>query len=325
MITKEELFISTFPRDQQDFLRVLSGTDRGFFNQFLGSLRAIVKGDLSGLRRLKKSGEPYYDVFTGTWRDFNGQKLNTDRQIKLEIAHTKRQLTQVTREAIRADRLDSRGRPTIPPELINKWQRKVGKIITESNIRAYGIGFGNPKVADYQKIEGHTFNQIKYLEEFAKQLEMGELKKYDPISRISMYADSILQGYSKGDIDGRDSSIFEGWRQLDPYAAHCPECPGYATDGYVNLSDLMPIGNCSTCMARCKCTIKWRKKKEMYYSDLVGVNADLLSKGKIAEINFQYYARMGLKTKEQARRYSILKRSLGHAEALNQVKMKYNL
>lgn len=325
MISDQELLAMYWPKDDKEFLRILSGKDRGFLAQFMAHLRAIFTGNYRAIRKNKGNGQPFYDSFSGTWRDANGQVLNTERQIRLEIDYLKRQLLEVTRRYINASVLDNKGRPTIPPELIGQWEARVSRLILNSNIRAYGIGFGNPKESNYQSLQGHIFGELKYLSNFAKEIEQGELKRYDPLTRIAMYADSLLLSYSQGDIAGRQDDDWEGWRQLDPYAAHCPECPTYVTNGYVDKSDIMAIGCCSTCGRNCKCSIRWRRKKEVYYQDLVGINADLLTKAQIADMNFQYYKRMGLENREHARRYVILKRSLGHSEALNQVKALYNL
>lgn len=317
-LNSDELYGILYPKNDQQFMKILSGYDRGFMKQFLGAVRAIAKGDFAAIRRRKLNNEPYYDTFTGSWRGADGQIIPAEKQIRSEIKELKKQLVSLTRRYLRENARDNHDRPTIPKgKLLDEWQRKAAEIIINGNIRAYSIGKGSQ--LEYDGISAHVKEELDYLQGFSKAIEENNLRRYSIVDRISMYADSVLLAYSAGDINNRSDLEWEGWRQLDPQAAHCPDCPNYATDGYVKPSEIQPIGCCSVCRSNCRCQIKWRKRKEAYYQDLVGINANLLDKAKIAEINFRYYKRLGLDTKNEARRYVILKRSIGHAAALEQV------
>lgn len=322
MLTGDQLYAILYPKNDDQFYKILSGYDRGFMKQFLGAVRAIARGDFAALRRRRKNNEPYYDTLTGSWRGADGQYLPAEKQIRSEIKRLEKQLVDLTRRYLRDKVRDNHDRPTIPGELLEEWQRKAAQIIINGNIRAYSIGKGSE--LEYDRISAHVKSELNFLENFSKDIEQNTLKRYSIVDRIGMYADSVLLGFSQGDINGRSNEEWEGWRRLDPSAAHCPECPTYATDGYVNPSEIMPIGCCSSCMRNCRCTITWRRKKEVYYQDLLGINANLLDRAQLAEINFKYYKRLGLDTKAEARRYVILKRSLGHQGALEQVLKEKN-
>lgn len=49
-----------------------------------------------------------------------------------------------------------------------------------------------------------------------------------------------------------------GWRRLDPGADHCSACPGYATDGWVPLDQIVPVGVACPCAGNCRCNVTTR-------------------------------------------------------------------
>ena len=102
--------------------------------------------------------------------------------------------------------------------------------------------------------------QYKYLAGFADDLSQGKLTYQQALARASMYGTSTRLAFHQAE---KITKVHEGFTQakrvLDPESDHCPDCLTYATDDYVPIGDIVPIGLRCQCRQRCRCRIIYQR------------------------------------------------------------------
>jgi hypothetical protein len=80
-------------------------------------------------------------------------------------------------------------------------------------------------------------------------------------ARLALYAQSGIVSYSQAEIkDQSQRGMSQAKRFLSAGGMHCAECVDYAARGWVNLSDVVPIGVACSCRNNCLCRIEYQKK-----------------------------------------------------------------
>ena len=80
------------------------------------------------------------------------------------------------------------------------------------------------------------------------------------VNRAIRYAASVARSFgSSQKITRFQDGANEARRRLDPFAKHCPQCPGYDTGGrWVPVNQIVSVGEQCDCRGNCRCTVEYR-------------------------------------------------------------------
>lgn len=196
----------------------------------------------------------YWDKGVGRYRDKStGRLVGEKRILNLGEKYTE----QVVKPRI--NRLTERfidGDLTLPD-----WQQRVQKELKDGWTIQSVIGRGGIKQmlpADWGRLGGRLNFEYRRLATFAQEIASGNLTPGQIKFRIGLYVNATRMGFYDGKTSGkRDAGFTEERRRLNP-AEHCPDCVGYAAQGWQPIGSLPEPGEASQCQRNCKCNKEYR-------------------------------------------------------------------
>lgn len=145
---------------------------------------------------------------------------------------------------------------------LGEWELKVADTLKQSHIRMTILasgGRGRATKASYAIAGRQLKQEYQYLDRFAKQLANEEVSKEQAVFRSKLYAQSTIQTYQKVFwYNKKQEGFVMAWRSLSD-AKHCKECPNHATNGWVSIDQVVPVGTNCSCRGNCRCRIKYRR------------------------------------------------------------------
>jgi hypothetical protein len=179
----------------------------------------------------------------------NQERLYLDRQ-KVELGKL-------------GDRL-SNGTITLPD-----FQREAGNTLRRIHIASAVLGKGGKDKmvqGDWDKVQETIKRQLYKgrgedgkpfgIKHLAAEWNAGKVSAAQLKMRLGLYAQSGVISYSTAELDqAKKDGVKRGRRVLAMGGIHCQECVSYAERGYVNLSDIIPIGVACSCRGNCLCRI----------------------------------------------------------------------
>lgn len=108
----------------------------------------------------------------------------------------------------------------------------------------------------YGGISGQLRDPYRRIEKFTRKVSSGKLSREQIIARSRSYVNSVTPQFSKAQLfERKQAGVQLAKRLLDPAADHCPACPKYATDDFVPIAEIIPIGVACPCGRHCRCRI----------------------------------------------------------------------
>ena len=194
----------------------------------------------------------------------NGQRL-TDSQIK-EIIFAEQQ-----RNAMRFRR---RTQSLIDGNIsFEQWQDDMARDLIRSHFRMGQAGAGGASQLTpnhLQRIRNNIREELDYFQKFSDDLANGRLSEKMALYRAGRYGQSSGSSYYTAEQLRYDNGWL-AWRRLDPSADHCPDCPGHATNGWVPIGDVVPVGTQCQCRGNCRCNVQYRRRRDVNLSDMLSV------------------------------------------------------
>jgi hypothetical protein len=187
------------------------------------------------------------------------RNLKTGRFVRREEV-----LRLVDAEVLRLEtRLKGHARLLINNKIdIGEFQARMAQSLKDSHIRLAMLGAGGEKSMNPQQY-GHLGQglkkQYKFLYQFGKDLEGGNLSEKRILARSAQYAQSANTAFHQAEFTARGKQGFYAKRLLDPQAKHCPECIGYQRLQWTLISLVTPPGVNCTCGGRCRCRLIFQK------------------------------------------------------------------
>jgi len=155
-----------------------------------------------------------------------------------------------------------RGIGTLEPR---EWQREMQRLIRVSH-EAMGVfgagGFKQTTAGIWAKVESIIARETGYEVRMAAQMNMGQVSPAELLDRSGKYAEQTYGTWQNSIIvRERGAGTEEARRFLEPEADHCQDCFDAASQGWVPIEDVVPIGE-SQCGARCRCSIETRNEQQ---------------------------------------------------------------
>jgi len=143
------------------------------------------------------------------------------------------------------------------------WQRFMASDLYHSHLRMTQAGAGTAaglNAEHLRRLGDRLSAEFTALSGFAAAIAIGSVSAIAMIARASRYATNTGASYYDAEHALRVSQGgWQGRRSLDPGADHCPECPGYVTDGFVAAAEVVPKGDRCSCRGNCRCLVIWRR------------------------------------------------------------------
>lgn len=211
-----------------------------------------------------------FDRAAGVYREDDGsivprakvlaelEKASMGLERRLEESMSKLVVSELARAANPQKWERSRNKYTIAD-----FQKEAKQFIKDATMQMALLGAGGRESAD-ARIYGTAGAQLKKnyqaLSRLGEQLAAGDLTTAQAIDRARRASGGTRQAFHRAEqIQRARDGFTEGWRRLAPGFQHCPDCPGYETQGWVPIADIVPVGMGCVCSGRCKCTIVYRK------------------------------------------------------------------
>ena len=113
------------------------------------------------------------------------------------------------------------------------------------------------RAQDWGRVGQVIAKQNEYLNQFGSQVAHGQVSEEQQLARSELYANSAFSTYENGvAVRQSESGVERGRRVLEDGAAHCADCEDFATEEFIPIEEIVPIG-ASECQANCRCTIEY--------------------------------------------------------------------
>jgi hypothetical protein len=146
------------------------------------------------------------------------------------------------------------------------WQKKSIELVKSSHVNMMRLGRGGAKntfANNYLEV-GNDLRKVHYPahKKFSKDIKKGNLTVKQIINRARQYGFAIKTTYERGRLS---IETFKGVKQarrlLGACKNHCSDCVGYASRGWVTLSDIILPGMACQCGQKCCCSVEYRNPK----------------------------------------------------------------
>lgn len=98
------------------------------------------------------------------------------------------------------------------------------------------------------------------LRKLTLQARNGDLTEAQFVARARALAGNVSQAFYRAEqLNRAENGVAEGWRKLGGNSNHCQECLGYATGGWVPITEIVPVGVACRCGGNCLCSIQYRR------------------------------------------------------------------
>lgn len=141
------------------------------------------------------------------------------------------------------------------------WYEGMTRTIIRSHIQATIAGKGGllrTGISDWRRVAGQIQQELTYLRTFAIAVAAGGLTAAQIAARSALYSNHAQVSYWSALDAGQKQRGFTQERRVLGAAEHCPDCVGYAAQGWVPIGTLPAPGDGSVCRANCKCTKEYR-------------------------------------------------------------------
>lgn len=146
---------------------------------------------------------------------------------------------------------------------LKTWQERTSEKIRANHTTLFEFGKGGKgktTAADYKLVEQYLKStEYTALQRFAGDIQSGKMSEAQMRHRMSLYAYHSKVAYESGVLQSKKKQkMTEAKRNLGNCKNHCSDCLGYASLGWVKLSDVILPGDRCACNAYCCCYLTYR-------------------------------------------------------------------
>lgn len=146
---------------------------------------------------------------------------------------------------------------------VDAWYEAMKQEVKRLNIQAAIAGRGGVRrmrPTDYGRVGRQLRDEYAFLRQFAQDVADGKLTTAQIAARANLYANHAQVSFWRARRATRLDAGFTQERRRLGVAEHCPDCQGYAAQGWQRIGTLPEPGVDSVCRANCKCTLEYRKR-----------------------------------------------------------------
>lgn len=145
---------------------------------------------------------------------------------------------------------------------LTEWREAFSVELRRAHFQTFALGRGGWNQMDASArsaVAERLTAEYDYLREFAAQIANGDVSPDQLAARMQLYTNHLQASFWEG-RDGAmsDSGYTEERRVLNPGAAHCDDCVGYAEQGWQPIGTLPVPGEDCQCIANCQCDFEYQ-------------------------------------------------------------------
>jgi hypothetical protein len=205
------------------------------------------------LRRLATGIRDFvYNVGRGQYESADGQVVPVERVI---AAVERRQEDGAQLVSLLSGQLASGNITT------REWQDMFAVELRRMHEQSFAAGRGGwdaITIADRRVIEQRVKDELRFLREFANDIKSGGLTEAQISARMRLYTEHVKASYWQGQNEAQKAANKSQMRRVLNPAEHCPDCTGYASQGWVPIGSLPVPGDGSVCRSNCACGVEYR-------------------------------------------------------------------
>lgn len=144
---------------------------------------------------------------------------------------------------------------------IDAWYEGMKFEVIRSNVTAAIAGKGGilrMGLQDWLRVTRQVRSEFDYLRSFAQDVADGKLSPAQIAARANLYSQHAQVSYWEANVSAKRQAGFTEERRVLGVAEHCPDCVGYAAEGWVPIGTLPSPGDGSVCRANCQCIKEYR-------------------------------------------------------------------
>ncbi len=205
------------------------------------------------LRRLATGIKDFvYNVSRGQYETSDGQVVPAERV----IAAVER------RQEDGAQLVNTLVRELVDDKItVHEWQDMFAVELRRMHSQSFAAGRGGwdaITIADRRIIEQRLRDEYLFLREFANDIKSGKLTEAQIGARMRLYTEHVKASYWQGQNEAQVAANKSQMRRVLNPAEHCPDCTGYASQGWVPIGSLPLPGDGSECRSNCACGVEYR-------------------------------------------------------------------
>lgn len=143
-----------------------------------------------------------------------------------------------------------------------QWQETMAKLIRESHVSLTRIGRGGKEntFANHYLQVGTDLRLTHYtaFRQFSQDILNGKLSDRQIIARAKLYGTASKNSFEKARLTLYDDN-YQARRRLGTCANHCTPCLSYASQGWMNLTAIIPPGQQCDCRMNCCCSVEIKR------------------------------------------------------------------
>ncbi|MEM9948576.1 MAG: hypothetical protein AAF810_21280 [Cyanobacteria bacterium P01_D01_bin.36] len=243
--------------DETDLTALLDEANQDAARQLSEFIAAVA---LASALALLSNPTPGIRYFTPRQRYYRGRTSVPQERIQQLIDNHRRQSSRRTLRHAR-DLLGDR-------ITLRDYHQRMARDIVNGHIRMMQLGAGGRRQvtnAHWERLKDQLYGDgpgrgdLRRLQRHVERIQNGTLTEAQIRDRSRRYGANVAPSYE----DARHSSLvqdgrWEGRRFLDPFAAHCEDCPAYEQPDWAPASEIVPVGSACRCRGNCRCRTEFR-------------------------------------------------------------------
>lgn len=137
-----------------------------------------------------------------------------------------------------------------------QWVREQAAQLKQGHINMHGLGLGghaNFDAAEYGSVGATMRRELGFLRNFAQEIQDGNLSEAQIRARTNLYYNTLWRTHAHARERAHEDEGFQWERRLTAPSEVCPDCVGYAAQGWVEIGSLPDPGEASVCHSNCRC------------------------------------------------------------------------
>lgn len=142
---------------------------------------------------------------------------------------------------------------------VAEWREAFAVELRRATSQMYALGRGGwaqMTAEDRALVTDRLKSEFGYLQQFAQDIQAGNLSEAQIEARMNMYGNAIRSSYYEGERTAKEAAGYTMERRVLNPGESCPDCIEYAGMDWQPIGTLPAIGD-SQCLGNCNCNFEY--------------------------------------------------------------------